>query len=544
MICSKRSHHSKQLEWVCLNQSCPHKGLMCPQCLMETFQHHKHDAPDIMGYQMFLDAAEACLNESEDQTNVIPSKSLETVQQIIDEYNSRLAIVRDKVIEIVHHAFRLQAKELQSIEDSLKCKNDSEWGPVTRLKVVVQNLVSSQCDRAQAEDCIAYISNYLIKNQYDNSFKLNTEKIYKSNSRKIGERELKCAKERCDEVRKNLSLIHKWAIKLKKGISQERGAGLDGDLKMAGSPVKQKQMSETNKAIYRAGHIESVLAPLSNYENNIGDIIRKRQQTEPISSVPAPKKVTNLFGDIIDLTGKSFESAKSVRSPTKKENNCIEKVGPFAFITNPSSHRSIIPKKEVLSNKIVPNSNALINRLFQQSLSDTKLMHNGSEYFIAKRFDNEKLSQNIHYLESHAISFAVTKEINLIGFSNFTLSDDHPHEFLGHLEYALIEGDGIDDDEELGSRIIVVRTSDFELRRETKKRTVQLFFEKGVRLLQNKTYTLRITNKSKAKISCWQGMNGKDQCGPFKFKKTRDTQFYRLTTNVKSGQIPELLYSN
>lgn len=542
MICTKRNHN-KELEWVCLNSSCPHKGLMCPQCLMETFQLHKHDAPDIMGYKVFLDAADTCLKESEEQLTGNQSKSLESLQQIIDENNSKLLLTRDKVIEIVQSAFAALQHELQSVESTIRVKSDSERGPVSRLKELVQKLMTKPSDRSQAESDIAYVSNYLLKGHKENTFKLHFDKIYKNFPRKIGEKDIKLLKDKCDEVKKNISLINKWALKLKKATAEDGAINLEAELKGLGSPSRA-QASAAKKSGKKSEISEPGIASSTNPDKLFGDGVRKQQQFESIGMPAADRKS-------LEITKKASSGNKPL-SPPKKENPFIEKLGPFSFLDDhlpqkPTIQKAVVQKKEIPSVKSTISSSSQNYKTpisSQQQLPEIKSVYNGFEYFTVRRFENDKSSQVIGYLESHAISFVTMKEVNLIGFSNYTLTDDHPADFVGHLDYALIEGDGIDDDDELDLKVVIMRTNMFDIRRDIKKRLAHIFFEKAVKIEKNKIYTLKITNNSKAKICCWEGSNGRSISGPFKFLKSRDTNFHKLSTNVKTGQIPELLYTN
>ena len=545
---------------------------MCSQCLMDSFQAHKHDAPDIVGYKVFLDSADSCLKDYHNQIHSTRSKSLDILQQLLDENKSRLSVTRTKVFEILNKCFTSLAEEICSIESTVKAKAESDAGLMNRLERITMQLATKQTASHHLENDVMFLASFLVRDSRQNTFRLNTEKFKKTVGARNNDKELRGLRDKCDDFRKTLSIVAKWAQKLKKNFEGNQMTELAPELRTVFSPAKQKVVSATKgpSSPHRRRTKRTSDFRISDKEN--GDVIRKRLH---MTSEQPECGILNKTALQIDTVGVNYRKIShcldkplnalrgNLRlSPTRrhspKKSDCgllADCLGPFSFLDSlqvqPVKKPSMLhqlktddadrrPATSYLMQ--TPMNHRLSNPNRAQVVDNDSFASNGAGYMLARRFESDRSTQTIHYLESHAITFTCRRDLDILGFTHFQVAESQPN-FVAYMEYALIDGDGIDDDDERDLRVAAMRTGDFQIKRDPEHRLRRVFFEKTTKLLRGKQYTIRVTSKSKAKFSCWEGKEGRDASGPFIFKKTRDPQFYRLVTSVVTGQIPELLYT-
>ena len=595
MLCTKRNHN-KDFEWVCLNSTCPYKGLMCSQCLMDTFQGHKHDAPEIIGYKIFLDGAETCLKEYHTQIHSSQSKSQDILQHLVDENKSKLSVTKAKVFEVVEDCFASLLEEVTSIEKSFKVQSASDTGLITRLQGLIQSLGTKQTDKLHAENDISFISSYLLRDPKQSTFRINTERIKKPVNSKSNEKDLRPLRDRCDELRKTITLVGNWAQKLKKNVEGNKSTDITTGVRVAFSPAKTKTTSGTRKqSTPRRKQTKKAADPSTTDQEN-GDVIRKRLHMgeDKDEDIPISKKAMEVEPvPGINLGRSSRENALSLdklrenippspprrRSPKRRDEAPLsDRLGPFSFLDSaqppklqPRREKSVLSamseddnmslnppiKKPPVQSSVHPtqssvqslpphaisnNSSSHSNKVLPADYSSSAKPNAPAGLQLVRRFETDKSMQPIHYLESQAITFSCSRDLEILGFAHFQVAESQPN-FVAHMEYKLLEGDGIDDDDELDKKVISLRTGNFQIKRDPGYRVTRILFDKPTRLLRGKYYTISVTSKCKIKFSCWEGKGGKEQNGPFRFRRTRDTHFYRLTTNVQNGQIPELVYT-
>ena len=540
---------------------------MCSQCLMDSFQAHKHDAPDIIGYRVFLESADSCLKDNYCQRQSTGSKSLDILQQLLDENKSRLSVTRTKAFEILDKCFTSLSAEICSIESNLKAKVESDAGLVTRLEQLTRQLINKQGTPHHGENDVMFLASFLTRDSKQNTFRLNTDRFKRTVGARNSDKELRELRDRCDDFRKTLAVIASWSQKLKKGFEGNQIAALAPELRTVFSPTKRKGVSAAKKQPSSQCGKTRRHAKFRITDKENGDIVRKRLH---MNLIQYDSKDINKYVDTLEPNSrKASHGAEgpmiSLRgnlrlSPTRHAAKKItggpltDRLGPFSFLDSLSLPR-LEPVKKNSEVHEVGDSDATTRSstgFIMQTPVPCNFSHidrtNGddnaasglstSSYMLARRFDEDGGLQAMNYLESHAITFTCSKDLSIHGFGQYKVAESQPN-FVAHMQYALIEGNGIDED----GNVSVIRTGDFQLKNDTERRLKRVFLERPARLSCGKFYTVRVTSKSKTKFSCWKGKGCKESCGPFRFRESKQSEFYRLITNVLAGQIPELIYS-
>ena len=164
------------------------------------------------------------------------------------------------------------------------------------------------------------------------------------------------------------------------------------------------------------------------------------------------------------------------------------------------------------------------------------------KFEVVSRFKLDgKNYECFRYLDVHAITFKANREVMLVGFGHYTIFNP---QVIGVFEYTLMEGDSVDQADEMNATPKVVFLNTFTLTKDSNSSKIMpVTFDKPIKILKNKFFTLKVLNKTKNVVfHCFKGINGIEKCFPFTFQPSRFNDANDIHTGTRRGQIPEFIY--